>query len=418
MIAAGVPTALQSVHDRVARLFRGGAGGTSRVGAEIELFVAHAATLEPADRAHVEPALRPAPSLHALAALSFEPGGQLELSVIPAGDAHALLARARAALDAIEAACGHAGLVTFACGTDPRGGRLAWDLQCDGARYSVMQAHFDRCGGRGRRMMRQTAALQVCVEIPDGQAGIDAWLSLNAAAPALTAAFANSPVLERSQAAIACNRIAVWLDTDASRTGFDGAQVDDADPVGAYARFALDALTMPLPRRRVDGARRNGDVLSLREWIAAGESRPDGDDIDHHITTLFPPVRPRGEYLEVRCIDALPWRWARAAILLVALIAHHVSVRDVAFNTCVPHDDDPRALWERASRHGPRDPLLAAQATALLTAGEDALRRAHDHDGAGALHDYRRRFTERLRCPGDDLAEMLATTPEALPRWR
>ena len=32
---------------------------------------------------------------------------------------------------------------------------------------------------------------------------------------------------------------------------------------------------------------------------------PDADDLEYHLTTLFPPVRPRG-WLELRMIDALP----------------------------------------------------------------------------------------------------------------
>ena len=34
----------------------------------------------------------------------------------------------------------------------------------------------------------------------------------------------------------------------------------------------------------------------------------DADDLAVHLTTLFPPVRPRG-WFEVRYLDAQPWRW-------------------------------------------------------------------------------------------------------------
>ena len=48
--------------------------------------------------------------------------------------------------------------------------------------------------------------------------------------------------------------------------------------------------------------------------------RPTVADLDYHLTTLFPPVRPRG-YLEIRCIDALPDRWWPAlAALTVTLV--------------------------------------------------------------------------------------------------
>ena len=34
-------------------------------------------------------------------------------------------------------------------------------------------------------------------------------------------------------------------------------------------------------------------------------ARPPGSDLSYHLSTLFPPVRPRG-HLEVRVIDAQP----------------------------------------------------------------------------------------------------------------
>ena len=47
--------------------------------------------------------------------------------------------------------------------------------------------------------------------------------------------------------------------------------------------------------------------LTFAEWIEDGHELgwPTLDDLDYHLTTLFPPVRPRG-WLELRMIDALP----------------------------------------------------------------------------------------------------------------
>ena len=56
--------------------------------------------------------------------------------------------------------------------------------------------------------------------------------------------------------------------------------------------------------------------LTLRDWVRptgtaadpAGRQRlrrPTVDDLDYHLSTLFPPVRPRGHF-ELRMIDAQP----------------------------------------------------------------------------------------------------------------
>mgnify|MGYP000225654865 CR=1 FL=1 len=44
---------------------------------------------------------------------------------------------------------------------------------------------------------------------------------------------------------------------------------------------------------------------------------PTTDDLTYHLTTLFPPVRPRG-WLELRMIDGLPPEWWPVALTLVA----------------------------------------------------------------------------------------------------
>ena len=50
-------------------------------------------------------------------------------------------------------------------------------------------------------------------------------------------------------------------------------------------------------------------------------NRPTYDDLDYHLSTLFPPVRPRG-YLEVRYLDAQPGDgWIAPTLLLTALMS-------------------------------------------------------------------------------------------------
>ena len=69
-------------------------------------------------------------------------------------------------------------------------------------------------------------------------------------------------------------------------------------------------------RRVADGAR------------CPSDRRPTLADLDYHLTTLFPPVRPRG-YIEIRCIDALPDRWwpALVATLAATLLDDPVAAR-------------------------------------------------------------------------------------------
>ena len=65
--------------------------------------------------------------------------------------------------------------------------------------------------------------------------------------------------------------------------------------------------------------------LTFREWLRAGDTgglrAPTQEDLDYHLSTLFPPVRPRG-HMEVRVIDAQPGDgWIVPAAVATALTA-------------------------------------------------------------------------------------------------
>lgn len=115
----------------------------------------------------------------------------------------------------------------------------------------------------------------------------------NLACPVLAAAFANSPSLDGQPADVPGVRTAIWHQIDRQRTGHDGRHLDLRNPVGAYARFLAEAPRLPLPEARDDR---------------------------YHATTVFPPVRPREGYLEIRALDALPLSRPPDAVRTVATL--------------------------------------------------------------------------------------------------
>ena len=80
-------------------------------------------------------------------------------------------------------------------------------------------------------------------------------------------------------------------------------------------------------------------------------------DLDYHLTTLFPPVRPRG-YVEIRCIDALPDRWWPALAALTAVLIDDPIAADRAAELCEPV----------ARRAGPRPPATGSPTRPLRRA--------------------------------------------------
>jgi glutamate--cysteine ligase len=222
---------------------------------------------------------------------SYEPGGQLELSLPPQASIPALLREVDWCLGTI-AATSEVALT----GVDPWRSLDDVELTLQTPRYLAMQQLFDRSGDAGRRMMRLTASLQVCVDLLPGNAGREQWLVANLAGPALVAAFGGS--LERTR---------IWQGIDPARTGYDGRHLDVRDPIGAYEAFARAAERLPIQR---------------------------ADDDGYHLSTLFPPVRPRGGYLELRYLDSQ--RPTAELLSTIETLMYDVRVRREALDLLLP----------------------------------------------------------------------------------
>lgn len=323
--------------------------------------------------------------------VSYEPGGQIELSAAAFPSATALVRALRGTVLPLVAAARDVGIELLSVGVEPRNGIERVPMQLPGRRY-VRQTRFMEsiCTG-GTRMMRQTAAMQVSLDF--GAEPLAAWRVLNAMAPYVTAIFANSPVYRGEPTGHRSYRARIWRELDGGRTGCFACD----DPVGEYLDFALAAPGLLL-----------GDDERFRpfaEWNARGCATP--DDWRAHLTTLFPEVRPKG-FAEVRSADAVAPEWYAAPLVLLAGIVHHPpTLRAAAELLGAP---DP-ALLHAAGRDGLSDPRIAAVARDLA---ELALAGAAALPGffAGAELDeaaaFFARYTRLARSPADDVLERIA----------
>ncbi|MGW5386012.1 ergothioneine biosynthesis glutamate--cysteine ligase EgtA [Nocardia sp. NPDC003963] len=315
-------------------------------------------------------AIAPDSPAHALpggSRVTVEPGGQIELSSIAVTDAADLCARLRADEQRLRELLSTRSIRMIAAAADPaRTPRCQLGLP----RYQAMEHYFTRIGPYGRLMMSNTAAAQVSLDIGADRAELNArWHALHTVGPALIAAFACSPVLRGAPTGEwASQRMRTWLHLDPERACPPVA--DWTDPVREYASWALDApllcVRRPEPAERVawaaPPAATFGDWLSGDLDEAIGR-RPDIGDLDYHLTTLFPPVRPAG-YFEVRYLDAQPGAgWTVPITVLDALLSTPAAVADA---TAAASATGGR--WYDAARHGLADPELRAAAVAVLEA--------------------------------------------------
>ncbi|MGW4347550.1 ergothioneine biosynthesis glutamate--cysteine ligase EgtA [Streptomyces sp. NPDC004690] len=345
-------------------------------------------------------------------ALTVEPGGQLELSSPPAASLMECVGTVSADLAAVRAVLAAKGLRLVGLGHDlwhpPR--RFLRER-----RYDALEASLDRGGPAGRHMMCTSASVQVCVDAGHEEPGplghVRRWWLAHQLGPVLVAAFANSPLLVRRPTGWRSTRQLLWTEIGPGRAG---APPLDGDPRTAWARHVLDAPVMCV--RRDDGPWEVPDGLTFRQWVRSGVPRPPTkEDLDYHLTTLFPPVRPRG-HLELRMIDAQPGDdgWIVPLAVTAALFddpaAAESAYRAVkplaerALGRPAPHNP----LWTAAARSGLGDPELHEAAIACFLAALEALPRLGASDEVvRAVRGHLDRYVLKGRCPADDLLDRL-----------
>nr|MDQ6928424.1 glutamate-cysteine ligase family protein [Actinomycetota bacterium] len=340
-------------------------------------------------------------------ALTFEPGGQLELSTPPGPTIDHACAAASADLAAAALAAQRIGVRMVGLGSDPirPPARVV-----DSPRYDAMERYFEPGGPAGQRMMCNTAAVHVNVGLgptPD-DAGRQ-WRIAHQVGPALAAAFANSPLLDGRPSGFKSSRLAAWWAMDGTRTA--PVAIDRAGPA-AWADYVLDAKIMLIRLSSESFVPIEGSV-TFREWLENGHELgfPTAEDLDYHMSTLFPPVRPRG-WLELRMVDALPDPLWRVPLAVTAALLLDRAGGEEALAHCESAAD----LWIDAAQMGLVHPKLAAAAKGCFRAARSALDRLGV--SAGTIREVERfqaGYVDRGRSPADDRLDEWARDGTLLP---
>ncbi len=359
LLTAADPVAAARQHLAETTL-RADAGG--RVGLELEHHLVDLArpgrrpTWDEVTALHEQIGAMPAGS-----SVTFEPGGQVELSTPPAAGLVEAVTALRTDVNALRGRLRTAGYGAAGLGSDLA--RAPARIN-PATRYRAMEQHFDALGfaGSGMEMMTATAALQVNLDAGPAS-GWQARVGLaRTMVPMLVAASSTSPWLGGRTSGWHSMRQGTWQGIDHGRSD----PVPLGDPVTAWATYALDAPVMLV---------RDGDRLApvteripFAQWLrGAARGRPPFDrapttaDLDYHLTTLFPPVRPRG-YLELRCLDALPDRWWPALAAITVTLVDDPVAADAAADLCASVSDS----WDTAARHGLHDEAVRRAVTGCV----------------------------------------------------
>ena len=373
-------------------------GPVGRVGLEVEAHCFDLADpMRRPDWAELSDAIAGVPPLPGGSAITVEPGGAVELSGPPMDEPVAAIAAMTADRAVLRSAFVQAGLGLVLLGADPL--RPAKRVN-PGDRYRAMEQFFiaSQTGEAGAAMMTSTASVQVNLDAGPR----DGWAArvrlAHALGPTMIAIAANSPLLSGQFTGWQSTRQRVWSQLDSARCG-PILGVNGDDPASEWARYALKAPVMlvhPTPEM---------DAVPVTDWVPfadwadgralPGDRRPTQADLDYHLTTLFPPVRPR-RWLEIRYLDSLPDAvWPAVVFTLVTLLDDPVAA-DIAAEAT----EAVATAWDRAAQIGLGDRRLHESASRCVqTAAERA---------PAELEESMRRLVrsvEKGSCPADDFSD-------------
>ncbi len=338
--------------------------------------------------------------------ISTEAGGQLELSSRPAG-LNDCISNSQADMRSLRERAASEGLDLVGIGLDP------WRppaFQTDLPRYLAMVRAFDSLNDSGRLMLCSTAAVQVSVDAGHGQPASgdieSKWRAAYAIGPILVAAFANSPVTGSALTGWRSFRQATWMRIDPSRTAVPRL---DLPPRQAWARYALDAHVVCI--RQASGLPWTAPHgLTFRQWIASGTPRrPTLGDLAYHLTTLFPPVRPRG-HLELRMIDTqCADNWV-VPVAVAAALLDDAAAQDRALEAATELSEQAArsdiSTWATAARDGVANPLFRKAAARCFEAALACLSREDTPEHTVAIvESFFEKYTSRGRMPADDIID-------------
>lgn len=282
------------------------------------------------------------------AAVTLEPGGQLELSgaVLPTVfDTRDELAEHLREVGEIAAELGqrwtHLGL-------------NAWDTPAEipwmpKSRYGVMRRYLGTRGNHAHWMMKTTCTVQANYDYRDESDALRKLALATRLSPIVTSLFATTPAREGTLGA-ASERMRIWEDVDPDRCGTPEAYLRGDAGFRDIVEWVMDIPMLFVVR---DGVYRDVSGTPFRDLV---EGRVDGlhatiGDWELHLSAIFPDTRMK-RYIEVRTADAglpdqllaLPALWKgvlyddsamRAAESLVAsvdLAAHRTNALDAARN--------------------------------------------------------------------------------------
>lgn len=231
------------------------------------------------------------------AAISLEPGSQLELSVTAAESITEIAEIYDKYYQLITRILKKKNQQLISEGYQPAS--LAAEIELlPKCRYTFMDEHFTRTGNRGINMMRGTASCQVILDYTSEQDFIDKYRSAAVLSPLLALLSSNSPVFEGNTNENPLIRTEIWRNVDPARCGIPSETFSADFSFRKYAEYIIgqDAIFEVENGVSNESKRKVSEILSEKpHW---------DEDYLLYLSLAFPDIRLR-QYIEIRIADSM-----------------------------------------------------------------------------------------------------------------
>lgn len=344
--------------------------------------------------------------------ISFEPGGQLELSPKPFPSLVQSFECLELLQKNLEELFEQEELSFVQMGINPWHDVDEIGIKIPKKRYLAMDKYFS--SEAGCQMMRQTMSQQICLDSgKDAHILAKRYVAAQLIAPFAAALFCYSPIKNSKKTKLLSNRIKAWQNLDKFRTGFVGVEkiledLNQTKCIESYLDYALkcpvifiESLDFHIPNNH----------FTLEQWIMNGFNGvfPTISDFKNHLSLLFPEVRPRG-YLEFRSIDAQSRVWQNIPAMFICGLIYDSNNLDHIIETLSPIAKDLHELMNEAS-YGLNSKKISKVALDLIDRSLIGLKGLPDSfqnkEYNKILQVFMEHFSFQKRTPANDLLDHL-----------
>lgn len=231
--------------------------------------------------------------------ITFEPGGQFEISLKPLKKLEEIHRTYRNIIDDIyQLLSPDQALVSL--NYHPRT-RISELPILPKKRYRMMYDYFMAKGGMSHYMMKGTAATQVSIDYSDEADFIKKFRVANFISPVLSYLFDSTVIFEGELYPGENLRVLIWNNTDKDRSKMVPGSLDKAFGFRDYAQYLLNTPPIFLRKGKNEiftGADKLRDIMVNHEF--------DEKDLEHVLSMVFPDIRLK-KFIEMRPADSLPY---------------------------------------------------------------------------------------------------------------